>query len=218
MDVNHGITSNNQRIAVLKRWLSKPPLRASVCRLIAVGEPQLQLGEWTREELVPGLAHEVDALAEDHARESGLAECRFMLAFVDEQGGALLTKPMTVRRAPAEDSAVSVAQQLDGSATSWNIQMQRHTEAMVRMFLTGQQAQVQALISIIGTLSERVVDSEHRVDSARETANALRELLSEASQAEGAQENAEPSPQRERLYKLVADNLPAILLRMAAPQ
>ena len=98
MDVNLGVTSNNQRLVVLKRWLSKPPTRATLCRLIAVGEPQMQLGEWAREELVPGLAHEIEALADDHARESGFAECRFMLAFVDEQGAALLTKPMTVLR------------------------------------------------------------------------------------------------------------------------
>lgn len=218
MDVTQGIESQNKRLQVLKRWLAKPPARAAVLRLLQVGTPPLPLAQWTTDLLVPGLAHEIEALMSQHAEDLEKSEVDFLLIFETDAGQALVTKPMSVRRATSSmDDGTSIASQLDGSQQAWNQQMQRSYEALIRMFLTAQQAQTQSLIAIVTTLSTKIVEGEHRTDDARELSHALREAMVEMKHARPDDDEPQRlSPAMERLFGLLEAHGPMILAKLAA--
>lgn len=221
MDINVGVQSNNQRIATLKRFLSKPPVNSTALHLLIVQESPLKVFEWPLAECVPGLAHEIEAMMGEVLLDSELAECRFLLSYVDANGGVCSSKPLNMRRVPdALETPGSIAAQLDGTERASVQQQQRFCEAMMRMFLTAQQAQVQAgiqaqqsLIQIVTVLADRVVVSEERADTARENAHAVKEAVQEAM---GKHEPGEVSPAMEKCFEMLERLAPVVIQKLAA--
>lgn len=223
MDVQHGIESQNRRVAVLKRWLAKPPARTHALRLVAVGDPPHTLLEWPREAVVPMLAHEIDAATAEHAEEMGLAEARFLLAFVGEAGESLVTKPLSVRPPVDGQTPLDVAAQLDGSERAFNVNLARYHEAHVRMYLTGHQAllqghqaQNQMLLTICDKFATRIVESEERADAAREALHALREAMQEFREATIEDEAPAMSEAQKKFLDLAEKLAPVLLAKLGS--
>lgn len=202
MDANLGIESNNRRVANLKRWLAKPPSAAARARLVKLCDPPMVMRELSPP-FLPGLAMELDADTRDDAAEDGSAVCEYMLVFEADDGRAVTTHRFSVRRASDESDALVVAAGIEATKESVLILMQRHTEVMLRVQATNQQAVVQQLIqanqqlmALNEQLTARVVDAQQREDDARALASELRELAHELTPREAPEpEQQEPGQQ-----------------------
>jgi len=188
--------------------------------LVAAGSPVVQVNEWPRDEIVPMLAHTIDAEMTETAAASGLAESNFVVSMVDERGEGLSTKTFSVRRQTDPlDTPLSAAAQLNGTQESWMIQMQRFCESTMRMNMTGMAAQMEVALRLIVMLSDKVLDSENRVDAARELAHELREAWLESLDPEARQresESTEITPAQREWLDLVKSNIPGIMQVIAA--
>jgi flagellar hook-basal body complex protein FliE len=227
VDVLHGIASQNQRIAVLKRWLSKPPIKADCLRLMTTGDSPITLHEWPKDSLRPDLAHEIEQLVEEHVREMSDAprDVCFALVFVSEDGDrALSTKPYRYRR-PVEvggTSAEDVARDLiddspNGVMLAIVKQSLLHNEANTRLYMQGQSSLVFALVQVLDKIADRLIQSEERTDHAREKhAELLMKVVDEMGEAGEGEQPKELTPAQERFMALAEKALPLLLMRLAA--
>lgn len=216
MDGSHVVEGQNRRTTVLKRWLSKPPTRATSLRLVTVGDPSHCLGEWGRDAIVPVLAYEIDTLTLEHAEEVGLAECRFLLCYVAEAGDVVLSKPISVRQ-PLSLGAnpLEVAAQLDGSERSILVNQTRHHEAMMRVYISAHQCQMQASLGILDKLATRLIESDERAELAREQLHQLRaDIMQLREEQQDDEKDSEVPEAQKRLLDMLERFGPLLVAKL----
>lgn len=218
MSLQHdvGTFAPNKRSETIKRTLAKPPKRAAFLVLFALGAEQpLTLGEWTRDEVLPLLAGEIELRLVEHAEQAGIHESRFALTFLDEARNQIQSTPLR-HRPSTGDAAADVQLQLDGSGPSQLAQTQflvaqqfRYLEVMQRGLLTAQAQQQSSLLAVIERLSEREAEALKLLDEARAEADALREALAQ-------RDVPAESPSQERAVALLEKVVPLALAQAAA--
>lgn len=148
------ITSHNARIGHLRKFVAVPPDRGSVLRLVSIEEPPATLGEWMRAACVDNgsIAEDVNGLMVDHV-QTLQEDVKFTLVWMDDTGGQVVThKRFAVRYRQELDEAASQASDILGTERGILSQMQRHSEAMTRMYLAAHQTQVQMLGTLVRDL------------------------------------------------------------------
>jgi signal transduction histidine kinase len=180
--------------------------------LHVVSDPPVQLGEWDRNEWNPNLGHELDALMSEHHDDSGHCDSKFSASYLTDEGRIIRTKTFTARSRPREitaSDAAGLAAAMDGSLQATNTLVQQTALAMVRMYLTAQQAQTQAQIQITQMMVQQAQASEKRVDQAREIAHELKEALLEMQSSQ-----SELSPAQEKFFEVMTMAVPGLLSKV----
>lgn len=193
-----------------------PPTNADRLVLHVVGDPPIQLGEWMRGECNSMLGHELESLMADHHEDAGVADSKFAAQYLTAEGRPIKVKTFTARTRPeiTSDDAAGLAASLDGSDRATSQLAQQTALAMVKLFLSAQQAQTQSFVQLMKALSERVVDADSRTDQAREDLHEMRRLLVEMQSDAPLPE--EMSPAQKQFFDLANKALPLIVSKMGA--
>lgn len=161
MQATANITSHNARIGHIRKFVCAPPERGHVLKLVSIEEPPCVLGEWSRSACVDNgsSAVDVDARLTEHT-QTIQEDLKFTLTWLAEDGTLIQTKRLACRYVPEvggdDFAAQSEALGIIGTERGLVVQMQRHTEAMTRTYLSAHQTQVQMLGTLVRDLGGMV--------------------------------------------------------------
>jgi hypothetical protein len=155
------LNSHNARIAHIRKFCAIPPERGHTLRIITIEDPPQCLGEWSR-----GVAQDsasvpadVELSLQEHAKAQR-AQVRATLAWLDEDGGLVVSKRLTVPYQPdASDEATETAAALDGSERQGLVQQQTLLDKHARMYINAHQTQVAQLTGLVRDLGTMLAES-----------------------------------------------------------
>lgn len=212
MGVDNAIEGNS-RLSRCIALVSKPPANAIKLVLHVVSDPPLQLGEWSREELNTSLAHEIDSMMSEHHDDAGVADSKFSASYVADDGRVVKVKTFAIRtrRGITANDAEGLASAMDGSLQATNTLVQQTALAMVRMYLTAQQAQMQSQLQWAQLMVQQATASERRAEEARELSHQIREAYAELQSREEAL-----TPAQEKFYEVLSLAVPGMIQKFSA--
>lgn len=191
MEAVSNLTSHNARVAQIRKFVMKPPARATRLVLASVADTSTPepLGEWLTEECRDNanVAGEISELVQDHS-DNACRPIEAKLAWLDGAGTVITSKRLRAR--PQDESEDSLALGIDGSGTGQVVQMQRHMEAMTRSYLTAHQAQINSANQIAVHMSDRVLQLQNELDNLR--SQLLENAVHQASMALAREIEAPP--------------------------
>lgn len=213
MGVDNAIEGNS-RLSRCIAFVSRPPANAVKLVLHVVSDPPIQLGEWTREQWNTSLGHELDSMMSEHHEDCGAADSKFSASYACEDGRVIKVKTFTSRsrRGITANDAEGLASAMDGSMQATNTLVQQTALAMVRMYLTAQQAQMQAQIQITQMMVQQATSSERRAEEARELSHQIREAFAEL---QSKQEEA-LTPAQEKFYEVLSLAVPGMIQKFSS--
>lgn len=215
MGVDNAIEGNS-RLSRCISFVSKPPAAAEKLVLHVVSDPAIQLGEWSKEEWNTSLGHEIDAMMSEYHDDSGTSDSKFSASYNNADGRILRVKTFTARTrtrreiTPGDDAA-GLASAMDGSMQATNTLVQQTALAMVRMYLTAQQAQMQAQIQITQLMVQQATSSERRAEEARELSHQIREAFTELQ----SKQDECLTPAQEKFYEVLAMAVPGMISKLS---
>jgi hypothetical protein len=140
-------TGRNARVGQIRKFVCVPPERGQVLRLVTIEDHPAVLGEWPRLACVDNghTADDVDMLLREHANTIG-QEAMATLAWTAEGGFIVCQKRLRCRPDASQDGPMDpawVAQAealgINGTREGRELQSQRATEAMIRLYMSGHQ-------------------------------------------------------------------------------
>jgi len=140
--------SHNSRVSQIRKFVTAPPARGKVLRLVTTHPTQQSLGEWLRAQCEnnANVALEVSELLQEHSNTTQ-RRTEASLAWLDGETPRGLVVAKTLKARPAatdEDDGEDDNQALgiDGTQVGQVVQMQRHMEVMARSYFTAHQSQI----------------------------------------------------------------------------
>jgi hypothetical protein len=223
----------NTRMPAVRRFLSKPPKRATELLLHATMEgaenSSQQIGYWEKDDLRPEIARDICELMKDYA-EGMQAPCTGLLTYRDNGTNALTSMPLRAAPESSKDADTALLQsdssQLDGSWRSQASQAQRHTEVATKAALLSigtmmqhmremmdHQATMQShQMDLMKTMAESLSERERYGKEQKERADELEQTLAEVEETRGT--DAETTATQQRIIKLIEPVLPLIMAKM----
>lgn len=210
---------DSTKVHKIKAFLVRPP-RNSVClRLVTMDDEEpTVVGAWEESETwKPDLAPEVVIACENHASEESAGVVRLKLQFVDIDKRELKALRLVHVREGAPSSVYQAQPgDLTGSQNSFMVQMQKHTETMMRLFAESQykvlqqaSAVTQHACDVANMMAQRLAESEQRSSDAEARARELRELADKLSSETATAEEKEQGAAE--LMKMLQPVLPYVL-------
>lgn len=208
------LSAPNTREASVRRFLAKgPPKGAATLRLdVTTNSTTVNVGDWdvrqwaANKELSPVVANDVMALITEHAEELE-QNVVASLYFANESGTKVgAEKVINYRRAAAPLDSTGF--QLAGDWQAQSVNAQRHSEAMMRMYMMNQAQNLQAMGAIISSLvdyqdrlTDRLADAELRERQAKKEMDDLLEALGQLGVDQADDERVTQA--QERIVKLL---------------
>jgi regulator of replication initiation timing len=170
----------------IANWILRKPDRAVrvVLFTLDLGNEGASLAEWKSDCDANSISAEVCALAQDYADEQQ-TECRFALAWFDEEGTELNRWVIKTKARFAGAPSFQVSQDSAGVLNTST----RHIEAMARIYVGGMQSAMGTVTTTNAALRAENGELRHEIAALRAEVRALRELVD----AQAADEAAEQS-------------------------
>lgn len=208
------LTSHNARLAHIRKFVMVPPERGRMLRLVTCEEPPAVIGEWTREQCADNATTpvDVDELLREHT-QTMQSETIATLAWQSAENTVVTSKRLKCAY-EAEVLDPSLAAQtealgINGTAQGATMQTQVALERLVRLFMTGSQANQQTQLGLISSLGGMVQSSwaENRklqaeLDSARAKQRSEIDQLVEALRDVGGEA---PDPEKEVKAEILSE-------------